>query len=854
MGPRSSSPGEHRSPREAVARQLDAARRAFVAEIAAGRGDHAAHHAFSEQVDRIVVGAAPGIHTLSIPVVLCAIGGYGRGALCLHSDIDLLIVFGTRVGAEEERLLSALLHPLWDAHLTVGYQVRTIDELERIEDEELEDGSPELTLALLDARFLAGDPRLFDRVQARFGVHRLQGHASTLKALCRLTDARHAQFNDTIYQLEPDVKSSPGGLRDVVVTRLLSRLARGVSPPADAALEAAEGFLLRVRSILHHAAGRNANVLSRDLQEQVAARLSGGQGDAAARPEALMRAYFAHARAVAGALRRARSSTGSSFDPSQHVPAGPNLERAGTGIRFVDEERAGREPSSWLGAFEAALERNVAVADSALAVIARRVAACTFQAALPTREDRHRFARWLTPRDGLYAQLSTMRDCGLLDCLLPGFAAISCRSTDELDHKYTVDQHTLLAIRAIERLLTPDSTRERFRSLLQEIRFPERLVLALLSHDVGKWNEDDHVAESVRFAHTMCDRLELDDDTRQHIEFLVGQHLAMAHVAFRSDSEDPAVIQRFAALVGSAERLKMLCVMTLADIQAFGTSTLTPSKEELLWRLYVKTHGRLTRAYGDEVIEHGHAAMAAVQATRPPDVSEQELTAFLEGFPQRYLVTVDSSRVYQHARLARNIHRDEVHLFLEQKGTVWELAVVTLDKPLLFSNICGTLSYCGLDILRGSAMTSARGVVLDILEFSDDEGAFGQTPGASMRLERLLQDVVAGRQEITALLREKQSGPLYGREPRRIAPVVRFDAAHSQNYTILEIVAQDAPGLLHRISRVISQHGCNVDLVLIATEGDKAVDLFHVTSGAAGLAEGAQLALAQDLVRMLEAE
>jgi [protein-PII] uridylyltransferase len=233
--------------------------------------------------------------------------------------------------------------------------------------------------------------------------------------------------------------------------------------------------------------------------------------------------------------------------------------------------------------------------------------------------------------------------------------------------------------------------------------------------------------------------------------------------------------------------------MTLADIEAMGTDTLTPWKEELLWRLYIKTHGRVTLARSDGPIEHGQAVAAAVQATRPPDLGEQELTNFLEGFPQRYLATVDSSRVYEHARLARDIHRDEVHLFLEPKGSVWELTVVTLDKPLLFSNICGVLAFFGVNILRGSAMTNSNAVVLDVFEFSDDEGAFGQTPGASGQLERLLQDVVAGRQDITVLLRDRHSGPLYGREPRRITPVVSFAAAHTRG-TTLEITAQDAPG------------------------------------------------------------
>ena len=378
-------------------------------------------------------------------------------------------------------------------------------------------------------------------------------------------------------------------------------------------------------------------------------------------------------------------------------------------------------------------------------------------------------------------------------------------------------------------------------------------MLALLVHDTGKWKSQDHVVESVRLAHLTCDRLELDAGTRQDVAFLVAEHLQMSHVAFRRDSEDPAVVQQFAALVGTEERLKMLCLMTLVDIEAVGTTTLTPWKEELLWRLYVDTYNQLTLAYADEVIERGQAAVAALQATRPPDIGEQELAGFLEGFPQRYLITVDAGHVYQHARLARDIRQDEVHLFLEPKGLVWELAVVTRDKPLLFSNICGSLSCFGVDILRGSAMTSPRGVVLDIFQFSDDGGVF-KDPGAPAQLESLLHDVVAGRQDVTALLMRKENGPLYRREPTRVTPVVYFDNAHSHSYTILEIVAQDALGLLHRISRVISQHGCDVDLVLISTEGTKAIDVFHLTTRAAKLTLEVQRTLKQDLERMLEAE
>jgi [protein-PII] uridylyltransferase len=212
--------------------------------------------------------------------------------------------------------------------------------------------------------------------------------------------------------------------------------------------------------------------------------------------------------------------------------------------------------------------------------------------------------------------------------------------------------------------------------------------------------------------------------------------------------------------------------------------------------------------------------------------------------------------VYQHARLARDIHPGEVHLFLESKGDIdiWELAVVTLDTPQLFANISGTVAYFGMDILRGSAMTSPAGLVLDIFQFADREGFFrlNAAAGATDELRAMLQQVIAGQQDITALLQRKAKGPLYRRGPQRVAPVVYFDDTHSQSYTVIELVAQDALGLLHRISRVIAQHECDVDLVLMSTEGHKAIDVFHLTQDAHKLPKATQLALKADLERMLE--
>jgi [protein-PII] uridylyltransferase len=353
-------------------------------------------------------------------------------------------------------------------------------------------------------------------------------------------------------------------------------------------------------------------------------------------------------------------------------------------------------------------------------------------------------------------------------------------------------------------------------------------------------------------AQAMLDRLGIAGEARQTVEFLIAQHLQMSVVAFRRDTEDPEVVRRFARLVRTEEHLKMLCLMTVADVEAVSTETLTPWREELLWRLYVDTYNQLTLGYADEVIESGQDAVALLVERRPPDIEEGELTRFLEGFPQRYLAHFDAEAVYRHARLSRDIRPDQVHLFLEQKAAVWELTVVTLDRPYLFSNLCGVLSYFGMDILRGGAMTSPSGLVLDVFQFTDRDGFLRCNASGSEQFEALLRDVVAGRQDVAALLRRREDGLLRRPPPRRVAPLVRIDHEHSRRYTVLEIVAQDAPGLLHRISLVISRHGCDVDLVLISTEGDRAIDVFHLTERGAKLSDAACRALEEDMQSMLE--
>lgn len=829
---------------------LESARGELIGSAERGEGGRQALMRYSDAVDGILSDLVEAAWArTATPIAVCALGGYGRRALSLHSDIDLLVLVGGPIGRPEERFIKALLHPLWDLHLTVGHHVREIDDFDRLETD-----NPEFLLALMDLRQLAGDRALFDRFDGMLQESSGQWHPQILDALITLTDERHTQFDDTLYQLEPDVKDGPGALRDIWATRTILKLAgdpRGaVAVSAPERLQDSEEFLMRIRSGIHLDMGRNVNGLSYELQEKAAERLHYVEPDARRRAEALMTDYFRHARTVTRVLGRVRRAA----HPATPTPIrliGENLMWVVEGITFADKAKAGAEPASWLRAFEAAVSRNVPVADDALALMEREQELGRYkpEAFFPTVTDRRRLVQLFRPRPGLSARLAEMRDCGLLGAIFPEVDEISCRVTRDFYHKYTVDEHTLLTVRNVERLLG----NPRFGPVLRELREPELLVLALLYHDVGKAREGNHSEVGAEMAVPMMERLALDEESRQTVDFLIRNHLKMSRVAFRRDTEEPGVAKQFAALFSTEEHLKMLCLLTLADVGAVSPDTLTAWKEELLWRLYVDAYNQMTLGYGDEIIDRKEALVSALQERRPEDVSESEMARFLEGLPRRYMILFSPDAIFRHVRLSRDITPDDVHFFLKKKATVWELTVVTLDKPFLFSNISGVLAYLGMDILRGHALTSLSGLVLDVFQFMDRDLFFDRNSQAREQFDRTLREVVAGQTDIRLMLRNRARSVLFRRTPIvRRTPVLYFDNEHSQRYTVLELVADDAPGLLHRVSRVISEHGVDVDLVLISTEGQKAIDVFHITRGGAKLTEDAEAALKADLDHMLK--
>ena len=796
---------------------------------------------YSHRMDALVQQLYAEAGSLTQSVAVFALGGYGRRELCLHSDVDLLILFAGTIGRDDERFLHAFLNPLWDLGLTIGHHVREVSE-----GAALDADNSEFLLALTDARSVVGDATLLDQFLAASDVART--NSRTLDALKGLIAERHAKYNDTLYQLEPDVKEAPGGLRDLFGAQTIAKL----SDPAllshggagARALEDAEEFLLRVRSVLHLEAGRHHNVLSHEVQERVADRLGYAGTTPSQRVERFMGDYFRHARAIDRSLRFALRTA--------PAPIGRNLVRAADGVRFIDAREAAERPETWLALFQAALDAGCAVSDEALTCVAQNAGRFAAESFVPTPAHREALLRFLKPKPGLYARLSEMHDCGVLGQMFPEFKAINCRVVRDFYHKYTVDEHTLLTIRNLERLTDrPPRERERFARLLNDLQAPELLVLSLLYHDVGKWTEDDHTLESARMAHQMFDRIGLSDDQRAEVDFLVREHVKMSLVAFRRDTEDPEIVRQFAQFIGVEERLKMLCLMTLADVEAVSRETLTPWKEELLWRLYVDTYNPLTLTYGDEVIDREQSLHSKLMERRPDDVSADELAAFLEGLPRRYLQLFSRESVYRHVRLSRDLAPDTLQVWLTRVESGWELTVLTHDRPFLFSNIAGVLSSYGMDILRGFAFTKPTGLIVDLFHFTDDERYLELNAEGEGELLRLLTDVVLGRADIATRLRGREQGAFRRKLPR-FAPVVHCDNESSRRYTIVEIIAEDAMGLLYRVSRAMSESGCDVDLVLIGTEGRRAIDVFHLTRDGVKLTPDQHAEITGNLQRVLE--
>lgn len=805
-------------------------------------------------------------------IALVATGGFGRRELFPCSDVDVLYLCSTEaIERELHQTLRAVTQALWDTGLRASPATRTLKECDKVDPNNLE-----FTISLLDRRFVAGDLALYRRLETELlPALALRDWETIVQNVAELARARHAKYGNTIFHLEPNIKECPGGLRDYHLAQWLALLntlreTKVWPKPAGPSLYGTHGereyafdFLAATRCFLHYRYKRDNNTLDWHAQDEAAAHSIGLDTRGSADPAYWMRTYYRQARTIyrracllMDALPPPRRSFYKQFRRKRTPIAGTDF--------FLENGRLDLAANATAIDGEGILQIFGVIANHGhklsqdsenrilenLPVLAVQMPEGPFL--------------WNSLRDvlvGPYAAhaLRTMHALGILELLIPEYHGIDSLVIRDSYHRYTVDEHTFLVIDSIHALRQPHHDWEkRLATVLPEIDRLDLLLLAILMHDTGKARRSgDHAAQSVELAESLFARLEFDAEEREIVRRLIRGHLEMS-AALRRDIFAPETVRAFAEKVGTPQHLKMLTLMTYADIKAVSPEALTPWKAENLWQLYISASNFLDRSV-DEARFHVEAEPAVLnritalvpgQAARDPK-AEQGLRSFLEGLPQRYLHTRTPDQIRDHFKMAASLDRDPIQIAFRSVRQLNEITIITADRPYLFADIAGVLSAWGMNIVKADAFSNEAGVIVDTFQFTDPFDTLALNPSEVQRFEASVRDVIAKKTPVEKLLQSRSHASRRAHVKVPVETRIEFDNESSTQSTLLQVVAQDTPGLLRAIVLSFALHHCNIEVALIDTEGEMAIDVFYLTVNNEKLDAGARQELEESLVQAI---
>src|SRR6266849_5662525 len=758
----------------------------------AGAGGRELVAAYTDAVDRLVrfLFANASAHFMSRfarlnqQCTVVAQGGYGRGELNPGSDIDLLFLYPWKVNPYVETVAEVILYALWDAGLTVGNALRNIRECERLSGRDLK-----VKTSLLDARHLAGDEILYAEFDRRMRDE-VWGQNPTRFFKEKLAEnaERHARSGDSVYLLEPQVKDGQGGLRDLHTALWMAKVrfkvrdfhelvTLGVMGEATVAeLEAALDFLWRVRNALHLAGNGHQDQLTFELQERIAPTL--GFADSRGGVEAFMRAYYEHATTVARFGEAVVARCLQPVTPYRGAQPVSRLVREGMRIQGRTLSVAGREvfaeePAALVHVFAEAQRHGGTLAPATRELI--RDCLPLLGAARATPAVAEAFLGILRAKGHVYETLFEMHKLGVLREIVPEFGNIDCLIARDPFHIYTVDHHSLIGVREIERLRAGEFARPlpHLTQVMNEVQRPELLILGMMFHDVGKGHGHDHSGRGARMMRDIAARLGLNEDESAACEFLVQHHLLMSHLAQRRD------------------------VHTYADMRAVGPAVWNNWRDALLGDLHLRAREFLEKG---AVVPEDRAARAARVRARivvgAPPAARADVKRFAASMPDGYFLGTPEELIPEHVDLHRRFAAAEAAAerpavatglthFPEREYS--EFSVCTRDRPGLFAMLSGVLAAHGMNILAARIATSRDDVALDAFRISHEEGDVAPDAERWERAERSLRRVLAGEANVEELVRRSERPSILQRRRRRVPTTVEIDNAVSREYKVLDV-------------------------------------------------------------------